>query len=205
MGWVWTSDNVRDKRDDGGPVGKNRNGHGNGNDNGSDRSDDDENDKWFSTFNPQDSSSSSSQHADSRLSSFIKSSGTTTTIIIPTIAITAATTALALRLYKRYLRRIPNAAHVRPEMLRKRSIFGKVTSVGDGDNFRLFHMPGGRLAGWEWARGTRGWKKRWGEGDGGKGNLNGKQGRAGGLVGQTVCRIISSLLLPPKFHNEISE
>jgi len=22
--------------------------------------------------------------------------------------------------------------------------------VGDGDNFRLFHTPGGRLGGWEW-------------------------------------------------------
>jgi hypothetical protein len=25
-----------------------------------------------------------------------------------------------------------------------------VTSVGDGDNFRIFHTPGGRLAGWGW-------------------------------------------------------
>lgn len=22
--------------------------------------------------------------------------------------------------------------------------------MGDGDGFRLFHMPGGRLTGWEW-------------------------------------------------------
>jgi endonuclease YncB( thermonuclease family) len=27
-----------------------------------------------------------------------------------------------------------------------------VTSVGDGDNFRFFHTPGGRLAGWGWLR-----------------------------------------------------
>jgi hypothetical protein len=29
-------------------------------------------------------------------------------------------------------------------------MFGVVTSVGDADNFRLFHTPGGRLAGWGW-------------------------------------------------------
>ncbi|KAL8748249.1 MAG: hypothetical protein Q9184_007469, partial [Pyrenodesmia sp. 2 TL-2023] len=33
---------------------------------------------------------------------------------------------------------------------RKRSLFGYVTSVGDADNFRIFHTPGGRLAGWGW-------------------------------------------------------
>jgi endonuclease YncB( thermonuclease family) len=54
------------------------------------------------------------------------------------------------RLYKSRLRRIPNSEHIKPGQFRTRSVFGKVTSVGDGDNFRLFHTPGGRLAGWGW-------------------------------------------------------
>lgn len=54
------------------------------------------------------------------------------------------------RLYKNRLRRIPNSEHIKPGQFRTRSIFGEVTSVGDGDNFRLFHTPGGRLAGWGW-------------------------------------------------------
>ena len=52
--------------------------------------------------------------------------------------------------YRSYLRRLANAALIPPPFYRKRSIFGQVTSVGDGDNFRLFHTPGGRLAGWGW-------------------------------------------------------
>lgn len=50
--------------------------------------------------------------------------------------------------YRTYLRRIPQATDIRPSYFRKRSIFGRVTSVGDGDNFRLYHTPGGRLTGW---------------------------------------------------------
>ncbi|KAI9726253.1 MAG: putative endonuclease lcl3 [Cirrosporium novae-zelandiae] len=52
--------------------------------------------------------------------------------------------------YRSYLRRIPGAAYIQPGFFRRRSLFGKVTTVGDGDNFRLFHTPGGRLAGWGW-------------------------------------------------------
>ena len=58
----------------------------------------------------------------------------------------------ALQLYANYLRRIPGAAFVRPAFFRNRSIFGRVTSVGDGDNFHLFHTPGGRSVGWGWLR-----------------------------------------------------
>ncbi|EEB06699.1 nuclease [Schizosaccharomyces japonicus yFS275] len=32
------------------------------------------------------------------------------------------------------------------------SLYGYVTSVGDGDNFRFYHTPGGRLLGWHWLR-----------------------------------------------------
>lgn len=58
----------------------------------------------------------------------------------------------ALQLYANYLRRIPGAAYIRPAFFRNRSLFGKVTSVGDGDNFHLFHTPGGRAVGWGWLR-----------------------------------------------------
>lgn len=36
--------------------------------------------------------------------------------------------------------------------LRSRWLYGKVTSVGDGDNFRFYHLPGGVFAGWNWLR-----------------------------------------------------
>ncbi|RDX49048.1 staphylococcal nuclease [Lentinus brumalis] len=50
--------------------------------------------------------------------------------------------------YARYLRRIPNAEWVTPDMLaRRRWIKGYVTSVGDADNFRVYHTPG---IGWRW-------------------------------------------------------
>ncbi|EXJ87106.1 hypothetical protein A1O3_04064 [Capronia epimyces CBS 606.96] len=57
--------------------------------------------------------------------------------------------------YKAYLRRIPQAVNINPGFFRRRSIVGKVTSVGDGDNFRIYHTPGGRLAGWGWFPGRR--------------------------------------------------
>ena len=58
----------------------------------------------------------------------------------------------ALQLYANYLRRIPGSAYVRPNFFRSRSLFGRVTSVGDCDNFHLFHTPGGRAVGWGWLR-----------------------------------------------------
>jgi hypothetical protein len=70
-------------------------------------------------------------------------------VLLPSLVFTA-TTLSALRIYKTYLRPIPNINHIKPGFFRKRSLFGKVTSVGDADNFRLFHTPGGRLAGWGW-------------------------------------------------------
>jgi hypothetical protein len=67
--------------------------------------------------------------------------------LIPSVALTLTTVA-AVRFYKSFLRRIPTVNHIKPDYFRRRSLFGKVTSVGDADNFRLFHTPGGRLAGW---------------------------------------------------------
>ncbi|ROT37251.1 SNase-domain-containing protein [Sodiomyces alkalinus F11] len=54
--------------------------------------------------------------------------------------------------YQSYLKRIPSAGSIQDNYFRRRSLFGKVTSVGDGDGFHLFHTPGGRLAGWGWLR-----------------------------------------------------
>lgn len=70
---------------------------------------------------------------------------------IPTLLVTT-TVVVSLQIYRSYLRRIPGAIHVQPSFFRTRSLFGRVTSVGDGDNFHLFHTPGGRLAGWDWLR-----------------------------------------------------
>ncbi|KAK0716985.1 hypothetical protein B0T26DRAFT_645604 [Lasiosphaeria miniovina] len=69
----------------------------------------------------------------------------------PSLAVTAAAFGL-LGFYRAYLRRIPGTNHIAPAAFRTRSLLGKVTSVGDGDNFHLFHTPGGRLAGWGWLR-----------------------------------------------------
>ena len=69
--------------------------------------------------------------------------------IIPTVLLTS--TCLAFyAFYRSYLRRIPAAGNISPDFFRNRSLVGRVTSVGDGDNFRVFHTPGGRLAGWGW-------------------------------------------------------
>ena len=74
--------------------------------------------------------------------------------IIATIALTAASLG-SYRFYKSYLRRIPQAIDISSGFFRRRSLVGKVTSVGDGDNFRIYHTPGGRLAGWGWVPGRR--------------------------------------------------
>ncbi|KAF9961304.1 putative endonuclease lcl3 [Mortierella alpina] len=59
----------------------------------------------------------------------------------------------AVVLYRTRLRRIPSAAFLTPHALQgKRVLRGKVTSVGDSDNFRFYHTPGGILAGWGWLR-----------------------------------------------------
>lgn len=57
-----------------------------------------------------------------------------------------------IKFYRVYLRRIPSIEYIHPDKYRRRTIFGHVTSVGDGDGFRLYHTPGGRWAGWGWLR-----------------------------------------------------
>ncbi|KAL9036799.1 MAG: hypothetical protein Q9214_005979 [Letrouitia sp. 1 TL-2023] len=69
--------------------------------------------------------------------------------VIAVILLTT-TTLFSARLYRVYLRRIDQAGSIQANFWRRRSLFGRVTSVGDADNFRLFHTPGGRIAGWGW-------------------------------------------------------
>jgi hypothetical protein len=74
--------------------------------------------------------------------------------IVPTLLLTS-TILISVRVYRSYLRRIPEATYIRPGFFRKRSLFGTVTRVGDADNFHLFHTPGGRLTGWGWLPGRK--------------------------------------------------
>ncbi|KAG0242297.1 putative endonuclease lcl3 [Actinomortierella wolfii] len=60
---------------------------------------------------------------------------------------------IASMVYRRRLRWIQNSAYLTPDMLQGRRLLrGKVTSVGDADNFRFYHTPGGIWAGWGWLR-----------------------------------------------------
>ena len=78
--------------------------------------------------------------------------------LLSTLALTSALL-LSARVYRKHLRRIPTAAHLPPSYLyasskspqgpkksffeRPKSLFGIVTSVGDADNFRIYHTPAG--------------------------------------------------------------
>ncbi|KAF4555822.1 Endonuclease-like protein [Elsinoe fawcettii] len=86
---------------------------------------------------------------ESALEQYSSLTGLPLHIILPTAILTALSLG-SITLYKSRLRRIPDAAHIPPSFFRRRSLYGYVPSVGDGDNFRLFHTPGGRLAGWGW-------------------------------------------------------
>ncbi|KAK6523510.1 putative endonuclease lcl3 [Arthrobotrys megalospora] len=72
-------------------------------------------------------------------------------ILLPSI--TAATATLTLvYVYRNFLKRYPDSNSLPPHFFRKKGLYGKVVSVGDADNFRLFHTPGGRWTGWGWLR-----------------------------------------------------
>jgi endonuclease YncB( thermonuclease family) len=75
-----------------------------------------------------------------------------TEIILSSFGLTAFL--LLLRsIYSRRLKRIPTVSQVPHDFLKnKRTLFGTIVSVGDADNFRLFHTPGGRLLGWGFLR-----------------------------------------------------
>ncbi|KAL4898197.1 putative endonuclease lcl3 [Aspergillus ambiguus] len=104
---------------------------------------------------PADASSSrSSKDWNKSVNAFDWAAFTELRTIIPTVILTTAILGI-VHIHRRYLRRFPDAVSIAPSYFRRRSILGQVTSVGDGDNFRLFHTPGGRLAGWGWLP----WKK----------------------------------------------
>ncbi|CCF57209.1 hypothetical protein KAFR_0C02160 [Kazachstania africana CBS 2517] len=50
--------------------------------------------------------------------------------------------------FGRYLRQFKSARDIPKYIFRRRWLYGKVTAVGDGDNFHFFHTPGGILGGW---------------------------------------------------------
>jgi hypothetical protein len=87
--------------------------------------------------------------ASSQLGAFSQPQTVVATVVLTSVSLGFFT------FYRKFLRRIPQAANINPDWLRKRSLVGKVTSVGDGDNFRIWHTPGGRLAGWGWLPGRR--------------------------------------------------
>jgi endonuclease YncB( thermonuclease family) len=73
-------------------------------------------------------------------------------IVIPTLVLSTVLISLHT-LYRLRLRRIPTVSQLPPSAVSThRSLFGTAVSVGDADNFRLFHAPGGRLLGWGWLR-----------------------------------------------------
>ncbi|AWU75281.1 uncharacterized protein C5L36_0B05280 [Pichia kudriavzevii] len=75
--------------------------------------------------------------------------------LIPVVASLAVGAVAALSLHRVYvchLKQISRASDIPPSSMRKRWLYGHVTSVGDGDNFHLYHLPGGLRAGWGWLR-----------------------------------------------------
>ncbi|KAI5962261.1 LCL3 [Candida pseudojiufengensis] len=63
------------------------------------------------------------------------------------------TTILSYRFYRNYLKPIRSILDLNPGMLEKNHrLHGYVTRVGDGDNFRFYHTPGGFLWGWGWLK-----------------------------------------------------
>lgn len=72
-------------------------------------------------------------------------------VLVPTLTLTTSLLG-GFYFYREFLRRIPTSVKVPDKFLKRRTLFGYVTSVGDPDNFRFYHTPGGRLAGWGWLR-----------------------------------------------------
>lgn len=73
-------------------------------------------------------------------------------LILATLLTTGALT--SIRLYKNYLQPIRHVRDIPQHFFHNRTLRGRVTRVGDGDNFHFFHIPGGIFAGWDWLRAT---------------------------------------------------
>ena len=109
---------------------------------------------WSSTSSKRHEEESQSISLTDSLTALQWSHFTDPRTVISTVLLTG-TALLSTRFYRLYLRRIPQAADIQSGFWRRRSLLGKVTSVGDADNFRLFHTPGGRLAWWGWMPGRK--------------------------------------------------
>lgn len=60
---------------------------------------------------------------------------------------------LGFRFYRHHLRRVRTYMDLSTRIIEGQvKLYGKVTRVGDGDNFRFYHTPGGILMGWGWLR-----------------------------------------------------
>ncbi|SCU98755.1 LAFA_0G19988g1_1 [Lachancea sp. 'fantastica'] len=55
-------------------------------------------------------------------------------------------------LFNKHLTQYKKATDIPQKVFRKKWLYGKVTAVGDGDNFHFFHTPGGIRGGWGWLR-----------------------------------------------------
>ncbi|KAL9107871.1 MAG: hypothetical protein Q9227_007289 [Pyrenula ochraceoflavens] len=114
----------------------------------------DQNQSTTSLFSPPISSTSSTtnQTPDHSLLTRLSTHPLESALLILSIS---ASSILAYRTHQRYLSRIPTASAIPPSFYRRRTLRGLCTSVGDGDNFRLYHAPGGRLLGYFWLPGRR--------------------------------------------------
>ena len=54
--------------------------------------------------------------------------------------------------YNRYLKQYRNVRDIPTNLFKKKCLYGKVTAVGDGDNFHFYHLPSGFFGGWGWLR-----------------------------------------------------
>ncbi|KAJ7056550.1 hypothetical protein C8F01DRAFT_1154070 [Mycena amicta] len=69
-------------------------------------------------------------------------------LVLSAFALGCGATASSALIYRRFFRRIPNGDWITPDIFaKKRWVKGRVTSVGDSDNFRFYHTPG---FGWHW-------------------------------------------------------
>ncbi|KAF3911154.1 hypothetical protein AA313_de0208444 [Arthrobotrys entomopaga] len=75
-------------------------------------------------------------------------------ILLPSLA-TATTTITLIYFYRNFLKRYPDSNSIPPHFFRRKGLYGKVVSVGDADNFRIYHTPGGKWAGWGWLPGRK--------------------------------------------------
>ncbi|KAJ7086050.1 hypothetical protein B0H15DRAFT_845093 [Mycena belliarum] len=69
-------------------------------------------------------------------------------LALSAFALGSLTTVSGTLAYQRYFRRLKNGDWITPDVFgKKRWIKGRVTSVGDSDNFRFYHTP---AFGWRW-------------------------------------------------------